>query len=99
MEQISFQLVSNLCHPPGLAEIEDTNMHRNLDPVTKSQENPGKCWPKRSQEERRKLFLQIFRPVLKEMSLGPGWKAGGRLRTTKTKLFSTYSVCARHCAK
>lgn len=74
-------------------------MHTNLVPVTKPQENLGKCWPKRSQEESRKLFTQIFRPGLQELSLGPGWKAGGHLRTTKTKLFGTYFVCARHCAK
>lgn len=56
MEQISFQLVSSLCHLPDLAETEDTDMHTNLVPVTKPQENLGKCWPKRYQEESRKLL-------------------------------------------
>lgn len=98
VEQISFQPVSSLCHLPDLAEIENTNIHKNLVPDPKPQENPGKCWPKRSQEESRKLFNQIFRPGLQKMSLGPSWKAGGLL-TKRHKLFGTYFICARHRAK
>lgn len=70
---------------------EDTNTNKNVVPVTKPQENRGKCGTKRSQRKSRKLSTQILRPGLREMSFGTKLESS-RLPSTISKVFSTYYV-------